>query len=213
MFAKAYDLLMADVDYDAIYRWLKPYLNKKKMILDAGCGSGYLLLELLKNGYQAMGIDIDTKMLSIANDRLVTNHLKPILYEHDLKDPLDVQVDVVLMIFDVVNYFKGIRGVFKNVYRALNDGGTFIFDVYKEDIVEAYNGYTEIDDEPIPYEWHITTKKNQLIHQITINKKTEVIKQYVYAISYYEKILKSVGFTVETKSGVDIRKLYFIAYK
>ena len=27
MFARAYDLLMADVDYDQIYKWLKPYIK------------------------------------------------------------------------------------------------------------------------------------------------------------------------------------------
>ncbi len=213
MFARAYDLLMADVDYEIIYKWLKPYLSKDKMILDAGCGSGYLMLELLRNGYQAMGIDIDTKMLSVANDKLVSNHFKPMLYEHDLRDPLGIKVDIVLAMFDVINYFKGIRSVFKNIYQGLNVGGIFIFDVYKDEIVEAYDQYTEIDDDPFHYEWHISTKKNQLIHEVTIGNKTEIIKQYVHPVAYYEKILQSYGFRVETKEGIDARKLYLIAYK
>ncbi|MBN2299840.1 MAG: class I SAM-dependent methyltransferase [Acholeplasmataceae bacterium] len=213
MFARAYDLLMADVDYDKIYKWLKPYIHKDKMILDAGCGSGYLMLELLRNGYQVMGIDIDTKMLSVANDKLVSNHFKPMLYEHDLRDSLGIKVDVVLAMFDVINYFKGIRSVFKNIYQSLNDGGIFVFDVYKDEIVAAYDQYTEIDDEPFHYEWHIATKKNQLIHSITIGKKTEIIKQFVYPVSYYENILKTLGFLVEIKEGIDSRKLYVIAYK
>ncbi len=213
MFAQAYDLLMADIDYDAIYRYLKPYLNKKQTILDAGCGSGYLLLELVRRGYNTIGVDIDTKMLALAQDKLVSHQLKPNLYEHDLRDPLGIKVDVVLAMFDVVNYFKGIRQVFKHIYQGLNDGGIFIFDAYKEDIVEAYNDYLEIDDDPIHYEWHITTKKNQLIHEVTLGGKKEIIKQYVFPIAYYEKILKSFGFRVETKIGVDSRKLYFFAYK
>ncbi|MBU1141674.1 MAG: class I SAM-dependent methyltransferase [Firmicutes bacterium] len=213
MFARAYDLLMADVDYEAIYQWLKPYIKKDQTIIDAGCGSGYLLLELLKNGYQAIGIDHDTEMLSLAQNRLQENELNPMLYEHDLRDSLGVKVDVVLAMFDVVNYFKGIHSVFKHIYQALNKQGLFIFDIYKEEVFKLYDNYTEIDDEPIHYEWYVKTKNHQLFHTVKIEDEVEKIKQYVYPISYYQEALESLGFKVEVKDGVDERKHYIIAYK
>ncbi|MBE0700813.1 MAG: class I SAM-dependent methyltransferase, partial [Acholeplasmataceae bacterium] len=66
MFAKIYDALMADVDYEAICQWLKPHLRINDLVLDAGCGSGFLLVELMKNGYDTFGFDQDTAMLSLA---------------------------------------------------------------------------------------------------------------------------------------------------
>lgn len=213
MFARAYDLLMADVDYEAIYQWLRPYIGLDKTIIDAGCGSGYLLLELLKNNHQAIGIDNDSEMLSLAQNRLQEHKLNPMLYEHDLRDTIGIKVDVVLAMFDVVNYFKGVKKVFHHIYQALNDQGIFIFDIYKEEVFEIYDHYTEIEDDPIHYEWHVETKDHQLNHTVKIDNEIEKITQYVYPISYYQGILESLGFSVEIKNGIDTRKHYVIAYK
>ena len=54
MFAQIYDLLMADVDYDALLSLIKPYIKKENTIIDAGCGTGYFLKALIENGYDAV---------------------------------------------------------------------------------------------------------------------------------------------------------------
>ena len=213
MFARAYDLLMADVDYEAIYTWLKPYLKKDKTILDAGCGSGYLLVELIKNKHDAIGIDIDSGMLSLAYDKLRNANLQANLYEHDLREPLYIKFDIVLAMFDVVNYFKGLKTVFKNIYDGLNDGGVFIFDLYKKEVLKDYADYIEIEDDPIHYEWQIRSNASQLIHQVTIQDETVEIRQYVYALSYYLDLLKDLGFKTEVHDGMDVRKHYIVAHK
>lgn len=213
MFARAYDLLMADVDYEALYTWLKPYLKDQKTILDAGCGSGYLLLELLKNQHEAIGVDIDSGMLSLANDKLRDADLKANLFEHDLRNPLGVSFDVILAMFDVANYFKGLKTVFHNIYEGLNPGGIFIFDLYKEDVLTDYQDYIEIEDDPIHYEWHIRSVKNQLLHEVRIGDETVEIRQYIYELDYYLNLLKDLGFKVEIKDGLDSRKHYIVAYK
>ncbi|MBU1093844.1 MAG: class I SAM-dependent methyltransferase [Firmicutes bacterium] len=213
MFARAYDLLMADVDYEAIYQWLKPYIGLDQIIVDAGCGSGYLLLELLKNNHQAIGIDNDTEMLSLAQNRIQEHELSPMLYEHDLRNSLGIKVDVVLAMFDVVNYFKGIHQVFYHIYQALNKDGVFIFDIYKEEVLGIYNDYVEIEDDPIHYEWSVKTKDHKLYHTLKINHEVEKIIQYAYPISYYQGVLESFGFRVEVKDGIDSRKHYIVAYK
>ncbi len=213
MFARAYDLLMADVDYEAVYTWLKPYLKEHKTILDAGCGSGYLLVELVKNKHDAIGIDIDSGMLSLAYDKLREANLSANLYEHDLRVPLYVKFDIVLAMFDVVNYFKGLKKVFKNIYNGLNDGGIFIFDLYKKEVLKDYSDYIEIEDEPIHYEWTIRSNASQLIHQVNIGKETVEIKQYVDDLSYYLILLEDLGFKTEVHDGMDVRKHYIVAYK
>jgi len=213
MFAKAYDLLMADVDYEAIYLWLAPYIAKDDVIIDAGCGSGYLLEEFVKRDYLAIGIDIDSSMLSIALDRLTEKQLNAQLYEHDLRESLGIKVDVILMMFDVINYFKGASNIFKNLYQGLNSGGKLILDFYREEVLQDYHDYEEDGEEPISYRWTIHTKKERLIHHVTAGQETNQIIQYVKPKDYYIGLLNSLGFEVSLKDGPDERKHYLVAYK
>ncbi|MBU1142162.1 MAG: class I SAM-dependent methyltransferase [Firmicutes bacterium] len=213
MFAKAYDLLMADVDYEKIYEWLKPHFKNTDLIIDAGCGSGYLLLELLNHGHQAIGIDIDSSMLSIALDKLRMNHLETNLYEHDLRNPFGAEADVILAMFDVTNYFKGIKKVFKNIHQALYDGGRFIFDVYKKEVLSEYSNYSEIEEEPIPYAWKIETQGHLMTHYVEFEDEIDIVKQYVYDLDYYLDTLKELGFNYTVSDGIDPRKHYIVATK
>ncbi|MDR4968087.1 MAG: class I SAM-dependent methyltransferase [Acholeplasmataceae bacterium] len=213
MFAKVYDILMSDVDYDAIYQQIKLYLKKEDTIIDAGCGSGYLLLELLRHDHYAIGFDHDTEMLSIAFDRLRTNQFAAGLYEHDLRNKIYTSADVILAMFDVMNYFKGIKKVFQNIYQALNQGGRFIFDIYKYEVLDEYHQYEEKETEPITYEWSIISKGEMLHHKVKVLDETDFIKQYVYPLDYYLDELKTIGFTYEVKDSIDSRKHLIIAFK
>lgn len=213
MFSKLYDALMEDVDYGLIYQFIKPYITKEDIILDAGCGSGYLLLELLKRSHHAFGLDKSTEMLSLARDKLMLENLPVELYEHDLRDPFYIKVDVILMMFDVVNYFKGVKKLFKHVYQGLNHGGTFIFDIYKTSVLTEYHNYIETDIDPVKYTWHMTAHKTQLHHKVMIDHVKQDITQYVYALDYYLDILSLYGFSFDVKDGPDSRKYYIIAYK
>lgn len=213
MFARAYDLLMSDVDYASIYDWMKPYIKPTDTIIDAGCGSGYLLMEFLKHNHPAIGIDIDSNMLSIAQERLIKEGLPVMLYEHDIRLSLGVKSDVIVMMFDVINYFKGAKKVFYHLYQALEENGRLIFDMYKESVLEDYQDYIETDDDPIAYRWHMTSKNHVLNHKLEIEDEIDYVKQYVYPLSYYLDLLKALGFDVKVTDGPDERKHYVIAYK
>lgn len=212
MFAKIYDLLMADVDYDALLLLIKPYIKKESTIIDAGCGTGYFLKTLIENGYDAIGIDIDDEMLAIAQEKLVSNHLKAPLYHHDLRRPMHMKVDVIISLFDVMNYFKGIKQVIKQIKNGLNENGIFIFDVYQYDVLKLYNGYHEIEEDPIYYDWEIKTQQEQLIHDIKVDGYHHTLTQYIRPLSYYTKILEEIGFKqYKVICGPDERKHYIIA--
>ncbi len=213
MFEPLYDLLMSDVDYEALLKEIEPYLKKSDLIIDAGCGSGYLLVELLKTGYTAIGLDISSSMLSIAEERLRSHELSTKLYEHDLSSPMHANADVILAMFDVMNYFKGVKKVFKNCYQALYDDGKLIFDIYKKDVLTEYDGYIEEEMEPTSYRWEIASKGNQFIHHVYHEDEVDVIKQYVYDLEYYTDLLESIGFKVSVKPSIDPRKHMIIATK
>lgn len=213
MFAEAYDLLMSDVDYDKIYLWMKPYLNPSDLIIDAGCGSGYFLLELIKNNYQAIGIDLDPHMLSRAREKLQSHDLYAPLFEHDLRKPYHMKADVIVMLFDVVNYFKGTKTVFKHAFHALKQNGRLIIDLYQDDIISSYDQYEENESEPIHYHWKIHVKNHLITHELTIDHEKKMIRQYTYPLKHYIDELKTIGFDVSIDKGPDMRKHYLIAYK
>lgn len=211
MFAKQYDLLMADVDYEALYLDIAPYLRPSDLILDAGCGSGYFLVELLKHNHHAIGVDIDNQMLSLAQQKLADAQLPIELYEHDLRQSLPIQVDVIVALFDVVNYFKGLKTVFRHFKKALKPNGTLIFDMYKETVLDDYQMYTESEQAPFAYEWQMDTKGNIINHQISIDRETYRIKQYVHPLENVITLLSELKLTFEIRSGLDSRKHYIIA--
>ncbi|MDY0074321.1 MAG: methyltransferase domain-containing protein [Acholeplasmataceae bacterium] len=213
MFEHLYDLLMSDVDYEAILNQIEPYLNEYDFIIDAGCGSGYLLIELLKRHYQAIGLDLSTSMLAIAKDKMIEEKVMTDLYEHDLRKKIYAQADVILAMFDVMNYFKGIKGVLRNIYQALYPKGRFIFDVYKEEILSVYDGYVEDESDPTNYTWKIHVKDNRIDHMITHKHQTDTIRQYVHPLKDYLDYLDELGFEVEIKESIDPRKHLIIATK
>lgn len=213
MFEPLYDLLMSDVDYEALFNDIKPYLKHDDLIIDAGCGSGYMLIELMKQGYRAIGLDVSSKMLSLAEEKMRSEHLMTELYEHDLRKPMLGQADVILAMFDVVNYFKGVKNVFKNIHRALYPQGKFIFDCYQESVLEDYDGYVEDESEPVAYEWQMHVSGRRLIHQVIHDQEIDRITQYVYPLQDYLNILDSIGFDVVVRPSIDPRKHLVIATK
>lgn len=212
-FESFYDLLQKDVNYRALLKPLLPYLNKSKTILDAGCGSGYILTYLAKAGYQITGLDISSSMLALAKEKLDENKLNNHLYQHDLRKPLYTKFDQIICLLDVLHYFKGIKMVIKNLYNALESNGILILDLYRGIVNEEESDrYADFD-----YFWKVTTKNQMIYHEVKVIYKNEIIdyqvKQHLYPVSYYQKILEDVGFKITFLDGFDDRKIYLVCKK
>lgn len=211
MFAKYYDKLMEDIDYSEILEPLLPYLNKTESILDAGCGPGYILKELLDLSYNVVGIDNDPEMLKLAENRIQNNTL---VYHHDLNTPLNQKYDKIIMLFDVINYFEDIKPMIKNIYDGLNDQGIYLFDAYKEEYLTVMKAYQEKEIIPFKYQWDIKTEKNIIKHQFKVSNEFYEFNQYVQTQETYFKVLKEIGFKqIEIISGNDERKDYYLCKK
>ncbi len=212
-FSEFYDLFQADVDYEALINPILPYLKQDEVILDAGCGSGYILAHLLDKGYSVIGIDRDETMLERAHKKISTYGYSKQLFLHDLKYPLKQKFHQIIALLDVFHYFKGIKNLANNLYNALYDGGRLIIDLYK-----APQHYSETGSiEGLTYHWEMSTIDHLLKHQITVNKAKQaskfVVRQYVYPLDYYMDVLKTIGFSIETFHGFDDRKIYLVCTK
>ena len=211
-FANIYDQLMADIDFNEIYDFIKPFIKDKKTLLDAGCGSGYLT-ELYARDFITTAIDLDEDMLYLARTKLEQANLKADFYLHDLNDELSIKYDVITMLFDVVNYFEDPKKMFINLYKALNDEGILIFDIYKEEMLDSYKNYEEIETDPFNYVWKIDVKGQKIEHEINAFDEIDRVIQYIYSKSYYVAVLKQIGFNVDVILGPDERKYYMICKK
>ncbi|MDY0211020.1 MAG: class I SAM-dependent methyltransferase [Acholeplasma sp.] len=206
-FGSVYEALVGDIDYSSIVNFLKEHLNKSKTILDAGCGSGVFLIPLLEDNYQVEGIDLDGQMLGLAEEKLRSKQLYAKLYEHDLREPIVKKYDQIVLMNDVVNYFKGLNKVFNNLKRALNPTGILLFDCYKEEYLVEMDGYIEEDTTPFPYRWVVKVSQNRMKHIIQTNEDY-VIYQTIQPLKYYLDILHNLGFQTNLLEGPDERKYY-----
>lgn len=104
-------------------------LKKGSKILDLCCGVGNMAAFMGGKGMDITGLDGSREMLEYAKG----NAPKAQFIHADARDfQLDNKFDAVTCLFDSVNHVleqEGVKKLFQNVYDALNDGGTFVFDV------------------------------------------------------------------------------------
>ncbi len=133
--APFYDSLMVDIDYGAFADYITSLFchadRKIERILDIGCGSGSLTIELEKRGYRMIGADISSEMLALADKKSRDAGLNIQYIARDMRDiTLANKVDAVVSCLDSINYLThGLNRCFKSVADCLNPGGLFIFDI------------------------------------------------------------------------------------
>jgi len=161
-FAFVYDALTDDVEYQKRCDYLETLFSKHmdtrpSLIADLGCGTGTVCSIMSGRGYDMIGIDSSSMMLSQAINKPGS---EKILYLNQdmVSFELYGTVDVFLSMLDSINYITDIdelSKVFALVKNYLNIGGIFIFDVntpYKYEHILSNNTFT-YDDNGIFYVW------------------------------------------------------------
>lgn len=130
-----------------------------KLILDLGCGTGSMCIELSRRRYEMIGVDSSVDMLACAKQKAIDENMDILFLNQDISTfELYGTVDACLCLLDTLNYITEndkAMSLFKLVHNYLNPGGLFIFDIntyYKFEHVLADNVYYSIDDD-IAYIW------------------------------------------------------------
>ncbi len=131
--AQWYDDLMIDE-----YRDIEFYSNEIQRnggpVLELGCGSGRILIELLKAGMQVDGMDISHDMLEVIGEKLEANTLYSRLF-HQAIEELDFKEEYQSIFmsggsFQQIADYSVAFHVMQKIYHALKPGGLFIVDTY-----------------------------------------------------------------------------------
>ncbi len=106
---------------DAITR----YLSLHSRILEVGCGTGYVSRYLKKMGYHVECADLFLDALQFCKAR----DAGYLYYQFDLSDPLFINEFGSVCAFDVLEHIDDDSTILKNLYDALEPGGTLFITV------------------------------------------------------------------------------------
>ena len=98
--------------------------KEPKTLIDIGCGQGEFCRIMEHNGIKTLGVDLSSKQIEIAKSKGIDAQCM------DIKD-ITQKFDCATAVFDVINYLPKdyIASFLGYVYRLLEKGGYFIFDI------------------------------------------------------------------------------------
>lgn len=141
LIAPIYDGINEELDYSAwadfIEKIIKRHYTKgaPELVLDLGCGTGRMTLELAERGYDMTGVDYSVEMLDAARERAAKASLgeKILWLCQDMREfELYGTVDVTVSCLDSINHLTrpaDLKKCFSLVHNYLIPDGLFIFDV------------------------------------------------------------------------------------
>ena len=159
MLAGCYDRLTNDVDYEAIAAFYRTLLRREgvrpRTAVDLACGTGSVTAILAREGLRVIGVDMSEEMLTQAAAKTAGLEPMPVFVRQKLqKLNLPRGVDLAVCALDSLDYItdpKDCAEAIRRVYRALNPGGMFIFDVNTPQKLRAMDGQVFLDEDEDVY--------------------------------------------------------------
>ncbi len=157
--AESYDRLTNDVDYGAVvdfcFRLIRAEGLKVRTAVDLACGTGSVTALLAKKGIFVTGVDLSEAMLTQAENKTRGLSPKPVFVHQRLQElALPRGVDLAVCALDSLDYLTkpgDCARAIRQVYRALNPGGIFIFDVNTPEKLRAMDGQVFLDEDDSVY--------------------------------------------------------------
>ena len=211
--AVSYDRLTNDVDYEQTVAFYKEILAREKCCprtaVDLACGTGSVALLLARDGLEVTGVDLSEEMLTVASQKALEQDNRPMFVCQALQDlRLPRGVDLAVCALDSLDYIldpEDCREAIARVYKVLNPGGIFIFDVNTPEKLRAMDGQIFLDeDEDVYCVWRgeFDEKSNICSYGMDLFQRQgnvwlrsfEEHREYAYSQEQLTGYLKDAGF-------------------
>ena len=212
--AVSYDRLTSDVDYQAIVAFYHAVLEKEnihpKSAVDLACGTGSVALLLAEEMDRVIGVDMSEEMLTVALQRAQEQENRPLFVCQMLQElRLDRAVDLAVCALDGLDYILDPADcceAIRRVYKALNPGGIFIFDVNTPEKLRTMDGQVFLDEDDDVYcVWRGEFDEQTNICSYGMDlfqrrgdvwqRSFEEHREYAYTVEQLTEYLRSAGFT------------------
>lgn len=212
--AASYDRLTNDVDYEATVAFYREILAaeglRPRTAVDLACGTGSVSVLLAKQGLRVIGVDMSEEMLTVAQQKADGLKNPPRFVCQKLQNlTLPRGVDLAVCALDSLDYItnpEDCAEAIRRVYRVLNPGGIFIFDVNTPEKLRAMDGQVFLDEDDDVYcVWRgeFDEKTNICSYGMDLfqrqgslwRRSFEEHREYAYSAQQLRGFLKAAGFT------------------
>ena len=238
--AVSYDRLTNDVDYAAVVDFYQKILDregvKPRTCVDLACGTGSVSVLLAEKGLDVIGVDMSEDMLTVAFDKASNMENPPRFVCQKLQElRLPKGVDLAVCALDSLDYITepaDCAETIRRVYKALNPGGIFVFDVNTPEKLRAMDGQVWLDEDDDVYcVWRGEFDEATNICSYGMDlfqrrgeiweRSFEEHREYAYSVAQLTQYLKNAGFTGIRVYGdrrleapcADDQRIYFKARK
>lgn len=212
--AHSYDRLTNDVNYEAVVDFYFQILQREglrpRSCVDLACGTGSVSVLMAKRGLKVIGVDLSEDMLTAAMDKAMSMVEPPMFICQPLqKLSLPRGVDLAVCALDSLDYItnpEDCAEAIRRVYKVLNPGGIFIFDVNTPEKLRAMDGQIFLDEDDDVYcVWRgeFDQQRNICFYGMDLfqregkvwRRSFEEHREYAYSQEQLTEFLKSAGFT------------------
>lgn len=212
--AASYDRLTNDVDYAAVVDFYFRILRKEGLMprtaVDLACGTGSVALLLAQKGIRVTAVDMSEEMLCVAAQKAQDMENQPRFVCQKLQRlHLPRGVDLAVCALDSMDYIldpEECRSAIRRVYKVLNPGGCFIFDVNTPEKLRAMDGQVFLDEDDDVYcVWRgeFDELTNICSYGMDIFQRRGAVwqhsfeehREYAYSTQQLTQYLREAGFT------------------
>lgn len=214
-FAFVYDEVMDSTLYAQWLDFTKRHLPENtKRILELACGTGILAIELAKNHYEVVALDLSEEMLAVASERANEADVSLQFVAGDMLDLSEVgQYQAITCFSDSLCYMKNrqeVQQVFDTVYSALEEEGIFLFDVHStyqmETVFPEYSYHYQTEEfaflwdsypgeKPFSIEHFLTFFIQDEIDENQFQRFDELHQERTYPLEQYKMMLENANFS------------------
>jgi SAM-dependent methyltransferase len=197
-YARYYDLLYRDKDYEGEVRFIQKLLHRHapdaRSLLELGSGTGMHAALLAATGYMVTGVELSDEMLATAKQRqqALAQELTDRLHfvPGDIRDShLDANFDAAISLFHVISYLPtndDVLAALTTARKHLKTGGIFLFDFWY--------GPTVLTDRPVV---RVKRVEDEAIRVVRIAEPTLSPNANLVDVQYHAFVKDKVSQVIE----------------